>query len=86
MDLLAKHAQTRGERKGARGVPTPVKNRTSEASSKPLCKRKGAMEPFTFVAVLKSERTIAIDRAQELSAGSIVNSRCFSADIFQGKN
>ena len=57
-----------------------------EASSKPLCKRKGALEPFTFVAVLKSERTIAIDQAQELSVGSVANSRCISADIFQGKN
>jgi hypothetical protein len=57
-----------------------------EPSSNPLCKRKGAMEPFAFVAVLKNEWTIAIDRAQELSAGSIANSRCFSADIFQGKN
>ena len=57
-----------------------------ETSSNPLCKRKGALEPFAFVAVLRNERTIAIDRAQELSVGSVANSRCFSADIFQGKN
>jgi len=40
----------------------------------------GALGPFPFVAILKSG-VMAIDPAQELSLGSMANSRRFSTDI-----